>query len=211
MPSGGHIVLLGDSIFDNSAYTRGEPDVVTHLRSRLPPSWSATLLAVDGATTTDIPRQLARVPDTATHLVLSVGGNDALQNSDLLRTPVRSSADTLNRFAERLERFAAAYRRVVADILGTGRHTVVCTVYNGALPPGEAPAAAVALSTFNDVILRTAVSHRVDLIELRLVCTEAADYANPIEPSGEGGRKIAAAIARAVGASDARRASAIYV
>ena len=70
MPSGGHIVLLGDSIFDNGAYTRGEPDVVTHLHSGLPPSWSTTLLAVDGATTADIPRQLPRVPETATHLVL---------------------------------------------------------------------------------------------------------------------------------------------
>jgi len=26
-----HIVLLGDSIFDNSVYTGGEPDVVEHL------------------------------------------------------------------------------------------------------------------------------------------------------------------------------------
>src|SRR5688572_22244247 len=210
MPSGGHLVLLGDSIFDNGAYTRGEPDVVTHLRSLLPPSWSATLLAVDGATTVDVRRQLARVPDAATHLVLSVGGNDALQNSDLLRTPVRSSADTLNRFAERLERFAAAYAAALAAAVATRLPTVACTVYNGALPPGEAPAAAVALSTFNDVILRTAVAHRLDLIELRLVCTEPSDYANPIEPSGQGGHKIAAAIARAVGASDARRVSAIY-
>src|SRR5688500_13985701 len=179
MPSGGHLVLLGDSIFDNGAYTRGEPDVVTHLRSLLPPSWAATLLAVDGATTADARRQLARVPDEATHLVLSVGGNDALQNSDLLRTPVRSSADTLNRFA-------AAYAAALAAAVATRLPTVACTVYNGALPPGEAPAAAVALSTFNDVILRTAVAHRLDLIELRLVCTEPSDYANPIEPSGQG-------------------------
>jgi hypothetical protein len=26
----GHIALLGDSMFDNGAYTRGAPDVVTH-------------------------------------------------------------------------------------------------------------------------------------------------------------------------------------
>jgi hypothetical protein len=37
-------------------------------------------------------------------------------------------------------------------------------------------------------------------IELRHVCTEPADYANPIEPSVRGGAKIARAIARAVGA-----------
>jgi hypothetical protein len=32
-----HIVLLGDSIFDNDAYTNGKPDVVTHLRRALAP------------------------------------------------------------------------------------------------------------------------------------------------------------------------------
>ena len=34
-----HIALLGDSIFDNNAYTGGAPDVVTHLRGILPPGW----------------------------------------------------------------------------------------------------------------------------------------------------------------------------
>jgi hypothetical protein len=39
------------------------------------------------------------------------------------------------------------------------------------------------------------------VIELRLVCSEPEDYANPIEPSVQGGAKIARAIARAVGAN----------
>jgi hypothetical protein len=40
--------------------------------------------------------------------------------------------------------------------------------------------------TFNDAILRAAFEHRVDVIDLRLICTDGADYANPIEPSGTG-------------------------
>jgi hypothetical protein len=51
----------------------------------------------------------------------------------------------------------------------------------------------------NDVILRTAFAHGFGVIDLRLVCTDPADDSNPIEPSGRGGRKIAAAIARAAG------------
>ena len=43
-----HIVLLGDSIFDNARYTLGEPDVISQGRQLLPASWRATLLAVDG-------------------------------------------------------------------------------------------------------------------------------------------------------------------
>jgi hypothetical protein len=73
-----HVVLLGDSIFDNAAYVRGGPDVVRQLREMLPAGWSATLLAVDGAVTRSVPAQIARLPADATHLVLSVGGNDAL-------------------------------------------------------------------------------------------------------------------------------------
>ena len=43
---------------------------------------------------------------------------------------------------------------------------------------------------------------QVDALELRAICTDPADYANPIEPSGQGGLKIARAIARAVGANE---------
>jgi hypothetical protein len=45
------IVLLGDSILDNTDYTGGEPDVLQHLRSILPDGWDAALCAVDGSTT----------------------------------------------------------------------------------------------------------------------------------------------------------------
>jgi hypothetical protein len=55
-----HVVLLGDSIFDNSRYTLGEPDVISHLTKLLPNGWKATLLAVDGATSNEISAQLAR-------------------------------------------------------------------------------------------------------------------------------------------------------
>lgn len=51
---------------------------------------------------------------------------------------------------------------------------------------------------FNDAILRAAFELRLDVIDLRLVCSEQSDYANPIEPSGAGGKKIAAAIAAAL-------------
>jgi hypothetical protein len=80
----GHIVLLGDSIFDNGAYVNGGLDVVAQLRSRLPQGWTASLLAIDSAVTSDVVRQLAGIPVEATHLVVSAGGNDALGSSGIL-------------------------------------------------------------------------------------------------------------------------------
>jgi hypothetical protein len=57
-----HIVLIGDSIFDNARYTAGQPDVISHARKLIPEGWRATLLAVDAATTNDNPSQLRRLP-----------------------------------------------------------------------------------------------------------------------------------------------------
>jgi hypothetical protein len=205
-----HIVLLGDSIFDNGAYTAGAPDVVAHLRSLLPPGWKGSLAAVDGATTGRLRAQFARIPDDATHLVVAIGGNDALQNSDLLSTRVGSSAETLALFADRLNAFEASYGAALDGVVALQRHTVVCTIYNGALSPEQAAIARVGLMMFNDAIVRTAVARGLDVIELRSICTDPGDYANPIEPSGQGGRKIAHAIARAVGAVGGGTASRIF-
>jgi len=86
------------------------------------------------------------------------------------------------------------------------RSTVVCTIYNGALERERATIARVGLAMFNDVILRSAIELGLDTLELRAICTEPADYANSIEPSDQGGLKIARAIARAVGAATAAEA-----
>jgi hypothetical protein len=205
-----HIALLGDSIFDNAAYTGGAPDVATHLRALLPPGWGASLLAVDGSTTRDLGPQVAQVDAGVTHVVVSMGGNDALLNSDLLNMPVGSTAEALVLFGRRIDAFKASYVAALDSILALGRPTTVCTVYEGNLGPVEAPLARVALMTFNDVILRAAFERAVDVIDLRLVCTEASDYANPIEPSGSGGKKIADAIVAAVGARETRAASRVF-
>jgi hypothetical protein len=195
------LALLGDSIFDNSAYTGGDPDVVTHLRGFLPPGWVASLLAIDGSITTDLQAQLERVGDES-HLIISVGGNDAIMNSDLLGLPVSSTAEALLIFGERMSYFESAYRAAIDAALILRRQTTVCTIYNADLSAAEAPFARMGLMLFNDVILRTAFERRLAVIDLRLVCTDPADYANQIEPSGRGGRKIAEAIARSLGILD---------
>jgi hypothetical protein len=194
-----HIVLLGDSIFDNAAYTAGAPDVVSHLRASLPPGWRGTLLAVDGSVARDLPRQVDDVPRDATDLVISVGGNDALGNIDILDLPVRSTAQALRIFGERAAAFRSSYLAAIEGALALGHRTTVCTIYEGNLEPAVAALARVALVFFNDVILRSAYERSVGVIDLRHVCTEPSDYANPIEPSGTGGLKIARAILRNCG------------
>jgi hypothetical protein len=192
-----HLVLLGDSIFDNAAYTDGAPDVVTQLRGLLPEGWRATLAAVDGAQAADVAAQVAGVDATATHLVLSVGGNDALMASGLLDEPVYSSADALRLIAATVREFELRYRDAVAACLARRLPLAVCTIYHGNFPdPDFRERAVVALTALNDAIVRTACAHGLDVIDLRAICDLPQDYANPIEPSSIGGAKIARAIAR---------------
>jgi hypothetical protein len=191
-----HAVLLGDSVFDNAAYVGGGPDVVAQLRARLPEGWRATLRAMDGAVTGDVPRQLDGLPSDATHLVVSVGGNDALRHAYLLDEGAGSMAEAVGRLAGVREEFARDYRAMLEAVLGRGLPTAVCTIYDGRFPdPRRQRLVVTGLAIFNDVVTRAAFARRLPLLDLRLVCDEDADYANPIEPSVQGGRKIAAAIA----------------
>src|SRR4051794_31908129 len=95
LPNHLHVALLGDSIFDNAAYVRGGPDVLSQLRAVLPSGARASLLAVDGAVIAGVARQLERLPRDVTHLVVSAGGNDALGHSDLLERRATSSPQVL--------------------------------------------------------------------------------------------------------------------
>jgi hypothetical protein len=141
-------------------------------------------------------KQLDSVPSDVSHLIVSIGGNDALMNIDLLGLPVTSTAEALSLFGDRLRGFEASYRSAStlrSHCAGT-RRSAPSTTATSMRP--RLSLARIALMMFNDVILRFAIERRISVIDLRLVCSEVADYANSIEPSGSGGRKIASAIAR---------------
>lgn len=198
-----HVILLGDSIFDNAVYVPGEPDVVRQLRASLPDSWRATLLAIDGDVIESVHAQLVRIPADATHLVLSVGGNDALGHVGMLEEPARSSRETLERLdATRIE-FGNRYRRLIDAVVHRGLPTAVCTIYEGNFDaPWLQRLASTALTVFNDAILRVAIDARIPVIDLRSICNAPAHYANPIEPSAAGGARIADAVAALVTTHD---------
>jgi hypothetical protein len=189
-----HTVLLGDSIFDNAVYVSGEPALIEQLQGFLTEDWATTLLAVDGHVTADVVTQLQKLPNDATHLVVSCGGNDALGHSSVLSEPVRTVAEALGYFAQIREDFRREYQRMLMQTLLTGLAVAVCTVYD--CVPDLQPMAHSALSMFNEVILREAFAAKVPVVDLRLICTEMADFSklSQIEPSRQGGEKIARVI-----------------
>ncbi len=194
-----HIALLGDSIFDNASYTNGLPDVISHLRAILPTEIRATLLAVDGTSTANLGTQLERLPPDVNRVVVSLGGNDAILSADALDLPIASTREALRLFGERAATFERSYRSVIASILSRVPMTTVCTIYNGNFAADEAASLRVGLALFNDVILRVAFELHLHVIDLRLICTDLSDYANPLEPSSDGAAKIARAVQTALG------------
>lgn len=194
-----HIILLGDSIFDNAAYVNGGLDVITHLRQQIPSGWQASLKAVDGSVVENVSNQTLEMPADTSHLFVSAGGNNAILEADVLQMRVSSSAEVFDRVADLASTFEYHYRQMLLAVLKFNKPTTVCTIYYPRIPEAFAQKIAVsALATFNDVIIRQAILAGIPLIDLRLVCNEASDYANEIEPSEMGGKKIASVIARVV-------------
>jgi hypothetical protein len=194
-----HIVLLGDSIFDNGCYVPGEPDVLAQVQEILPEGSKATLLARDGSFVRDVTTQLEDLPRDATHLVVSAGGNDALQHSGLLYEQTGSVADTIDRLAAVKHEFEQDYGSLIEVMLARGLPTALCTIYDANFADVSMRALAnVGLSIFNDVITREVSARDLALIDLRVLFDSTEDYANEIEPSAQGGQKIAVRIAEFV-------------
>jgi hypothetical protein len=201
-----HIVLLGDSVLDNGAYVGNGPDVVQQLRMRLPAGDTATLEAVDGSITDGVRAQLKLVPDDATHLVVSTGGNDALHYSKVLEEKAGSVSEALDKLSTVRERFTADYGKMLDAVAVRGLPAACCTIYDARFPDKkQRRLASVGLTIFNDCITREAAARGIALIDLRVICCKAEDLANPIEPSVIGGAKIARAIADFAAEYDRKR------
>ena len=200
----GHVVLLGDSILDNSGYLAGSgPDVVAQLRGRLPAGWQTTLAARGGSVLGDVPSQLERLPAGTSHLVISAGGNDAARQEGVLREIASSVAEGLSRLATLRGRFSEDYRAMLDRVLQRQLPTAVCTIYNPRFQDlTRRTVVAAALTVFNDVITREAFARGLPLIDLRLICASDRDFAGPTGPSVQGGEKIAGAIAELIARHD---------
>ena len=202
-----HIVLAGDSIFDNGSYVPGQPDVAQQLRNQLGEDSNVTLLAIDGDVTKDVHNQLTQLPEDTSHLFISVGGNDALGQLQIFTDPVSSVGEGFLKFSRVQTTFQQEYKAMLENALSLNIPTTICTIYkpcfyhpdmsrvgsyvgNGVSNTDLQNVSVTALTAFNDVILQEAVTTGIPLMDLRVMYDNVADYANPIEPSTIGGRKM---------------------
>ncbi|GAV05352.1 hypothetical protein RvY_15500 [Ramazzottius varieornatus] len=194
-----HIVLVGDSIFDNEVYVgRSGKSVIKHLNDKIPTEWKASLIAIDGDVVEGvIRRQIGRIPKDATHIFLSIGGNDALGAQGVTSKSVGSVAEALIALSAVRKRFKNSYDEMLKQLLKLKLPTTICTIYNPSY--GDSPQQTVAsmgLTALNDAIIEAALRNHLPVIDLKTMFSSPKDYANPIEPSTQGGDKITDAIMR---------------
>ena len=211
-----HIVLFGDSIFDNSPYVDpGELDVPNQLRTLVKGDCKVTHLAIDGHKNRHIRNQLNDLPSDSTHLFLSVGGNDGLDHLSIFNQPIETIGEALQKMFLIGENFKKEYSSMLDNVLTYKLPTTVCNIYYprffsnslervvSYLPmmvDGEKlqQMTMAAETIFNDIIMFEVFKRNLPLIDLRILCNDDKDFANPIEPSCIGGMKIAKVINKIV-------------
>lgn len=204
-----HLVLLGDGILANGAHTRQEPDTASTIRQLLP-GWTVSLLAAEGSPIAAVSTQLQRLPANADLVVLSVGGNDAMEHTDILQQPAASSGETLDALIKMVEGFTDRYDAAVKTVRDRAPRIVLCTIYE---PPlvgkNTASRARILLTLLNDRVLRTAYRWGLDVLDLRAICTSPGDFTLQIAPSAAGAAKIGRAIAAIAAGTEGRRITVI--
>ena len=222
------IILLGDSIIDNKSYIlSNELDVTEHLEKLFSndPNVVIENHAVDGDTMHQLEKNHldSNLLLGATHIVVSIGGNDLLYNISFLQTTSKLSkvmgkgamigkwgAKELNpsrnkvfeeTYFEIIEPFKKQYETIVANLSNHRANLLLCTVYEGDLVDSDefsdvSNSSKTMVSIFNDIVYRVANKFNADVLELRDIFTSSDDYANPIEPSHIGGEKLAQSIVR---------------
>ena len=155
-----NILLLGDSIIDNRSYVlEGELDVTAHLKKLYldQPDVSITNNAVDGDTMYDLEYNHLDTSDVkeASHIIVSIGGNDLLHNISFLQrtselskimgkdarigkwgvTELNPSRNRVfeETYFEIIKPFIKQYEAIVANLSNHRAKLLLCTVYEGDL------------------------------------------------------------------------------
>ena len=91
------------------------------------------------------------------------------------------------------------FETIIEKLSSHRANLLLCTVYEGDLGRTDEfrdvlDSSKIMVSSFNDTVYKTASKYNADVLELRHIFTSPEDYANPIEPSHIGGKKLAQAI-----------------
>jgi hypothetical protein len=182
-----HVLLLGDVLLDAYAGIDKSPgkfeDAILP-RSRTP--WKLTVIPW-----AELEQTSPSLPADATHAMLFIEGNHAIEQSGLLdgQGDIQAMVERLSLAADEFER---KFERMIQVAQAARLLIMACTMFPpNHRNPQRQRAAYAALAIFNDRITKRAAEAKAALIDLRLTCNESGDYDKPTLLSRSGVQKIA--------------------
>jgi len=171
------VLVLGDSTLNNEQYVPYRDAIPSLLKADLaPPQYNVTVLAEDKARIKHVYRQLqeqkGKQPDPSI-IILSVGGNDILENSS---AGIKTIFDEYNRLIEHIKaQYPSLEKLIILDV-----YLPMSSQYSNYVP---------AIKEWNMML-----SSHSNVVKLSEIVGAADDFVDDIEPSISGGKIISDAI-----------------
>jgi hypothetical protein len=185
-----HVVLLGDALLD--AYSSIDKTPGKFEDALLPGTRDQWKISVVSAAEVERAGPTLVLPRDATHAIIFIEGNHAIEQSGLLD----SRPDTYGQKLEQLSLAADEFEHTLARLIHAAQAArlviMVATMFTpNYKDPVRQRTACAALAVFNDRVTKRAAEARVSLIDLRLICNEPEDYDKPTQLSKSGLQKAA--------------------
>lgn len=176
-----HIVLIGDSVLNNSIYVPFGKSVFDILKTKTPNIFN---FAKDGATINDCYSQLDKIPTelnkTGTYIFISAGGNDILNMNEKLEEPIIKRL--FNNYMELIKSVRTKFEGAKINVLN---------LYLPTSPHYQSYKQTV--NQWNALIneYSSKVGEMYNVINLDTLLTTPSDFIYDIEPSESASQKIA--------------------
>ena len=185
-----HVVLLGDALLD--AYHSIDKTPGKFEDALLPGTRDQWKISVISAAKIERAGPSLALPRDATHALIFIEGNHAIEHSGLLD----AGADAFGQQLEHLSLAADEFERTIDRLIQAAQAArlviMVCSMFQPRYKDASRQrAACAALAVFNDRLTRRVAEERLELIDLRLICNEDDDYDKPTQLSRSGLQKAA--------------------
>ena len=173
-----YIILMGDSVLNNSNYVPEGKSVYDNLKTKLN---NVLNVAKDGATINDLYLQLDEIPielnNTETYIFISAGGNNILNK--------QTNTDITQLFTTYLD-FLRALRVKLSNV-----QINIINLYLPANPRFQSYKKSI--DQWNNLINKNSsnVGEMYNVIDINSLLTNSSDFVYDIEPSETGSEKIA--------------------
>ena len=185
-----HVVLLGDVLLD--AYSSIDKTPGAFEDAVLPGTRNQWKMTVVSAAKVERAGPSLALPRDATHAMIFIEGNQAIERSGLLEPEPGTYGQKLEQLTLAADEFERTLARLIHVAQAAHLVIMVCTMFQpNYKDPVRQRTACAALAVFNDRVTKRAAEARVSLIDLRLICNEPGDYDKPTLLSKSGVNKVA--------------------